>query len=75
MTGLVSAVQAKELAQDCHGEFVKFLLNLARKWRIHIVADMVEKDGDSYYNAALLAGPDDLVGKYRKIHLSDIDRG
>src|SRR5204863_4068860 len=35
----------------------------------YVVAGFIEADGDSYYNAAMLVGPDGVVGNYRKAHL------
>lgn len=35
----------------------------------HIVAGLLEIDGDRCFNAAVLVGPQGLVGKYRKNHL------
>ena len=36
---------------------------------------MVEKDGTNLYNTAVLTGPEGLAGKYRKMHLCDLDAG
>jgi predicted amidohydrolase len=36
---------------------------------VHLVAGLLEKDGNRCYNAAVLIGPQGLVGKYRKNHL------
>lgn len=73
LTGLVPPDKAKRLAQSTEGEFIDFLLDLSKKYHVFIVAGMPEKDGDHYYNTAILSGPDDLAGKYRKIHLSPYD--
>ena len=46
------------------------LAALAKELKIHLVAGMLEADGDTRYNTAVLIGPDGrLVGKYRKQHL------
>jgi predicted amidohydrolase len=36
---------------------------------IHAVFGLLEKEGDHIFNAAVLIGPQGVVGKYRKIHL------
>ena len=33
------------------------------------VTGLLERDGDTLYNAAILVGPDGLIGSYRKTHL------
>ncbi len=49
------------------GEYFKRLAALAAKLDIHLVAGMMEADGQKRYNTAVLIGPDGkLVGKYRK---------
>src|SRR5919202_314981 len=36
---------------------------------VHVVCGMLERDGDLLRNAAVLFGPDGLIGSYRKTHL------
>lgn len=36
---------------------------------VYAVMGLLEKDGNKCYNAAVLTGPEGLIGKYRKIHL------
>jgi len=48
---------------DCFGK-------LAREHSLHLVAGLVEREGKSLYNVAVLIGPDgEIVGKYRKVCL------
>lgn len=44
-------------------------------WQVYLVGGSIpEKDGDKLYNTATIWSPEGtLVGKYRKIHLFDID--
>ncbi|MBB4010545.1 nitrilase family protein [Allorhizobium taibaishanense] len=51
------------------GTSVRFLASLSRDLAIHIVCGLAERDGDSFYNAAILTGPEGYLGKYRKLHL------
>ncbi|MGO7594069.1 nitrilase-related carbon-nitrogen hydrolase, partial [Rhizobium leguminosarum] len=39
----------------------------------YLVAGFAEEDGDTVYNSAILAGPEGLVGSYRKTHLGIAD--
>jgi len=49
------------------GPFYRKLAALAGELKIHLVAGMMEADGQRRYNTAVLIGPDgNLVGKYRK---------
>jgi serine/threonine-protein kinase len=49
------------------GKFYRRLAGLACELKIHLVAGLLEVDGTSYYNTAVLIGPDGkLIGKYRK---------
>jgi predicted amidohydrolase len=52
------------------GAYYRRLAELADRLDIHLIAGMLEADGDSRYNTAVLIGPDGkLVGKYRKHQL------
>jgi predicted amidohydrolase len=49
------------------GTYYKRLAALAGELKVHLVAGMLEADGERRYNTAVLIGPDGkLVGKYRK---------
>ncbi|MGI5962391.1 MAG: nitrilase-related carbon-nitrogen hydrolase, partial [Lawsonibacter sp.] len=50
------------------GRASQLLLELAEKYQVYIVASMLEEAGPDLFNTAILAGPDGLVGKYRKLH-------
>jgi len=49
--------------------FVDFIVSKCRANGQHIVTGFNERDKENIYNSAFLAGPDGLIGKYRKIHL------
>jgi predicted amidohydrolase len=68
-----SLVQAAA-AQPVEGEAVDGLCAIAARYKLHIVAGMAEADGPSRYNTAVLVGPEGVVGRYRKNHLSAADR-
>lgn len=60
-------------AEPLTGPTVAAFTRLAMKLRTYLVAGFAETDGDVIYNAAVLAGPEGLVGSYRKTHLGSAD--
>ena len=55
------------------GRSAQLLISLARELEIHIVSGLAERDGDDFYNSAILCGPDGHIGQYRKLHLWDME--
>lgn len=57
------------------GESFRLMSALAEKHKVTIHAgSVVERDGDEYFNATLVFGPDGRQrARYRKIHLFDVD--
>lgn len=51
------------------GETTEFLAGLSREKGIYIVAGLPERDGDIFFNSAVLTGPEGFLGRYRKTHL------
>jgi len=51
------------------GYTTELLSDLSHEKNIFIVAGLPEKSGDTFYNSAILTGPDGYIGKYRKTHL------
>lgn len=52
------------------GTYAKRLMALADELDIHLVAGMLEADGEDRFNTALVIAPDgSIIGKYRKQHL------
>jgi predicted amidohydrolase len=65
-----SADEVDELAEPIgSGLTTEFLSGLCRERGMFIVAGLPERDGDSFYNSAVFAGPEGVVGVYRKTHL------
>ncbi|MDP2158366.1 MAG: nitrilase-related carbon-nitrogen hydrolase [Nitrospirota bacterium] len=65
-----SREEVAELAESVpDGETTEFLVNLSQEQGIYIVAGLPERDGDTFYNSAVLTGPEGFIGKYRKTHL------
>lgn len=51
------------------GETTETLVTLSKKHGMYIVAGLPEKEGDNYYNSAIITGPAGFIGVYRKTHL------
>jgi predicted amidohydrolase len=66
--GFEEAWKCAEIIGD-KGTFQEFLVDAARKNGNHIISGINEREGDKLYNTAILAGPEGILGKYRKLHL------
>jgi len=51
------------------GRSAERLTALARELGVHIVSGLAERDGETFYNSAIICGPEGYVGKFRKLHL------
>lgn len=72
LTGYTVRDQIYELAETIPGPSTSVLEKLARKTGTYIVfgmPELSEKTQATIYNAAVLVGPDGLIGKYRKMYL------
>lgn len=62
--------EVSELSETLqNGQTTEFLCDLSNEKGIYIVAGLPEKNGNKFYNSAVLTGPDGLIGSYRKTHL------
>ncbi len=57
-----------------HGETVDFMAALSATHHCTIVFGLAELDGDVIYNTAAVVHSGRYMGKYRKIHLSDLEK-
>jgi predicted amidohydrolase len=74
-TGLItSREEAAQVAEEIPGPAVDLIAEKAREKKVYIVWGTAERDKGLFYNTAVLIGPEGLLGKYRKIHLTDLDR-
>ena len=64
-----SAAEAREVAEPIPGPITERTSQLCRQHGTHAAFGMVELDGDRLFNAAVLVGPEGVLGSYRKIHL------
>ncbi|NPV89765.1 MAG: carbon-nitrogen hydrolase family protein [Firmicutes bacterium] len=73
-TGLVTnRDEASRAAEEIPGPTVAAMKRKARERNAYIVFGMVEREQESLFNTAVLIGPEGLLGKYRKVHLSQSD--
>lgn len=61
--------EARPFAQTIPGPATEHMTALCAELDMHAIFGMIEVDGDSVYNAAVLTGPQGVVGSYRKVHL------
>jgi 5-aminopentanamidase len=64
-----SAEEALPFAEEIPGPSADTLAKECRRLGMHLVCGLLERDGDVLYNAAVLVGPEGLIGTYRKTHL------
>jgi predicted amidohydrolase len=72
LTGYVVRDQIYELAETIPGQSTKVIENIAKKTKVHIVfgmPELSERTQATIHNAAVLVGPEGVVGKYRKMYL------
>ena len=51
------------------GNTCQTMISLARKKNMFIVFGQAEREGQRFYNSAVLVGPNGFIGKYQKTHL------
>jgi predicted amidohydrolase len=64
-----SLAEAIPFAERIDGRSSEAIAGACREAGTHAVAGFIERDGDKFYNAAMLVGPDGVIGSYRKVHL------
>lgn len=63
-----------EVAEPMPGPSTEYFGALAKKYNLYLVPGLVERNGPLLYNVAMLIGPDGkIVGKYRKVCLTDAE--
>ncbi len=61
--------EARPYASTIPGPATDRLADICKEFHTYLVAGMLESDGEKIFNAAVLMGPEGLIGSYRKIHL------
>src|SRR5580765_6607444 len=64
-----SAEEALPYAEEIPGPTTEAFERECARLGVHAITGLLERDGDTLYNAAILVGPDGLIGTYRKTHL------
>jgi predicted amidohydrolase len=64
-----SLEEALPFAEEIPGPSTEVLTAACARLGIHAVCGLLERHGDGVRNAAVLVGPDGLIGAYRKTHL------
>jgi predicted amidohydrolase len=64
-----SLEEATPFAETIDGRSSEAISEVCRETGAHAVVGFIEKDGPDFYNAAMLVGPDGVIGDYRKVHL------
>lgn len=64
-----SAEEALPYAEEIPGPSTETFEDACRRTGAHVVCGLLERDGDRLHNAAVLVGPEGLIGSYRKTHL------
>ena len=64
-----SLEEAAPFAQPIDGPASEAIAKACSETAAYAVVGFIEKDGSNFYNAAMVVGPNGLVGSYRKVHL------
>ncbi len=63
------SMKPEKLAEDINGDTFNYLGELAGKFNMNILAGIIEKEGEDYFNSLIHVSPlGALKAKYRKIH-------
>mgnify|MGYP004468307967 FL=1 len=74
LTGYPKANDAAALADTVPGAVSDELLDICLRHRVYMVVGMIESEGGCLYNTAVLYSPEGILGRYRKMHLDQLDR-
>src|SRR5438105_7310617 len=64
-----SGDEALPFAEEIPGPSTEALAEACRRLDVYAVCGLLEREGDALHNAAILVGPEGLIGAYRKTHL------
>ena len=56
------------------GTSTQTIIDLSKKYSRTVIFGIAEKDSDNIYNTAVVVSCGKYIGKYRKIHLSDLEK-
>jgi predicted amidohydrolase len=61
--------EAVPFAEKVDGPSAQAIAEVCRETNTYAIAGFIEADNSNFYNAAMLVGPDGVVGSYRKVHM------
>jgi predicted amidohydrolase len=64
-----SLEEAAEFAEPLDGPTSEAVAHACHETGMHAIVGFIEKDGSRFFNAAMVAGPDGVIGSYRKVHM------
>ena len=64
-----SLSEGRELAEPIPGPSANRIISACRTHDAFAIFGMLEADGERVFNAAVLAGPEGVIGSYRKVHI------
>jgi predicted amidohydrolase len=66
---------AADVAVTIPGECTDRLCELAKASQVHIVAGLLEKDGNQHYSTSFLISPEgQIIGRYRRVHCFELEK-
>lgn len=65
----------KDYAEDSDGETLQMMRKVCREWQIYLIGGSIpEYENGRIYNTSYIIGPQgEILDKYRKVHLFDVD--
>lgn len=67
--------ELSKLAEDIpHGDTCQSWIRTCKERQIYVCGGLAQRDGDKFFDIAVLIGPDGFIGKYRKVHLWDEEK-
>jgi (R)-amidase len=69
LTGFTDTDGVAALAEPLDGPSVRAIHAAARERNVAVVAGLIERDGEQFYNTTVFVTPDGVALKYRKTHL------
>ena len=64
-----SLEEAAQFAEPIDGPTAEAVARACQQTGLYAVVGFIEKEGARYFNAAMVAGPEGVIGSYRKVHM------
>jgi predicted amidohydrolase len=64
-----SLEEASAYGETIDGPTAKALARVCRETGAYVIVGFIERDGQEFYNSAMVVGPEGVAGTYRKAHL------